>query len=346
MTHIHPAQINPAQINPAQVHPAQVHPAQIRRALAMIALAATAWGTGGVIAAYLFRTTGLGPIAVSFWRFAGGTVLLAAAALGSRARAGARRRRPHEIDWRRTAILGVGLAIYQSAYFAGCADTGVAVATVVTLGAGPVLIAVGARLLLGERLGTGGAVTVLVAVLGLAVLAGAGDGGQAPHRLAGVGWALLGALGYAAATLLARGRAGTPVGHAPLLGTLAVGALVLLPFALVSGVLPAGGQPVRDWAWLGYLAAVPTVLAYRMFFAALATVRATTAALVALIEAVVAALLALWLLGERLTGLGWLGMALLLGAVAVRTAHEATGQRSTAHEATGQRSAAHEATGQ
>jgi DME family drug/metabolite transporter len=73
---------------------------------------------------------------------------------------------------------------------------------------------------------------------------------------------------------------------------------------------------------LGYLAVVPTVLAYRMFFAALAHVRATTAAVVALLEAAVAALLALWLLGERLDAQGWLGVLLLLGAVATLSLSE------------------------
>ena len=47
--------------------------------------------------------------------------------------------------------------MFQTAYFASVEATGLAVATVVTLGAGPVLIALGARLALGERLGRGGA---------------------------------------------------------------------------------------------------------------------------------------------------------------------------------------------
>ncbi|CAM5696714.1 hypothetical protein SGLAM104S_09169 [Streptomyces glaucescens] len=53
----------------------------------------------------------------------------------------------------RAGATGVGLAVFQTAYFAAVAATGLAVATVVTLGAGPVLSALGARLTLGERLG-------------------------------------------------------------------------------------------------------------------------------------------------------------------------------------------------
>jgi drug/metabolite transporter, DME family len=291
---------------------AQSSSAPVGRALVKIALAATAWGTGGVIAAELFAT-GMGPFAVTFWRFAGGTALLA---LSTRAR---------PVLARRSALLGVGLAAYQAAYFLGCAWAGVAVATVVTLGAGPVLVAVGARLTGAERLGPAGLGTVLAAVLGLAALVGAG--GQAPHPYAGVGAALVSAGGYAVITLHARARPGRPGAEVDLV-TFAAGTLALLPIALVDGVLPGGERPVRSWLLLGYLAAVPTVAAYRMYFAALAHVRAGTAAVAVLLEAVVAALLALWLLGERLDLLGWCGMALLLGAVGVRTALESRAYRT------------------
>ena len=43
-----------------------------------LCIAATAWGTGGAVAAILYDTSRLGPVAVSWWRFAGGVLLLAA----------------------------------------------------------------------------------------------------------------------------------------------------------------------------------------------------------------------------------------------------------------------------
>src|SRR5689334_15037138 len=119
----------------------------VGRGLFFIAFAATAWGVGGFVAAILYRTSGLGPIAVSFWRFVGGVALLVAlrpVIRGNTAwRAGSRR----------VILTGIGFAVYQTAYYAAIHLTGLAIGTVVTLGAGPVLIAVGARLFLGERLG-------------------------------------------------------------------------------------------------------------------------------------------------------------------------------------------------
>ena len=50
----------------------------VGRGLWFVCMAATAWGTGGAVAAILYDTSGLGPVAVSWWRFAGGFVLLAA----------------------------------------------------------------------------------------------------------------------------------------------------------------------------------------------------------------------------------------------------------------------------
>jgi DME family drug/metabolite transporter len=81
-------------------------------------IAAVAWGTGGAVAAVLYRTSGLGPIAVSFWRFVVGAALLVAAAPLLRSPAGSSvrelvRTRP---GW--LVGIGAGLAISQSAYFA------------------------------------------------------------------------------------------------------------------------------------------------------------------------------------------------------------------------------------
>jgi DME family drug/metabolite transporter len=99
----------------------------------------------------------------------------------------------------------------------------------------------------------------------------------------------------------------------------AVGAVCLLPLALAEGILPDRAAPAPlagTAAWLVYLGAVPTALAYALFFAGLAGIRATTASVVALLEVVTAAVAAVVLLGERLTAPAVLGTAVLLVAVA------------------------------
>jgi len=46
------------------------------RAVLYIVIAATAWGTGGAVASVLYSHSGLGALAVSCWRFVGGSVAL------------------------------------------------------------------------------------------------------------------------------------------------------------------------------------------------------------------------------------------------------------------------------
>src|SRR5690242_8423589 len=114
------------------------------RGLFCIAFAGLAWGVGGFVAAVLYDHSGLGPIAVTFWRYLGGILLLAAI-------------RPFVQNGqiapnrRRLVLNGLDMALYQTAYYVAIDLTGVAVATVVVLGSGPVLVAIGERVLFGER---------------------------------------------------------------------------------------------------------------------------------------------------------------------------------------------------
>jgi DME family drug/metabolite transporter len=272
----------------------------------------------------LYDTSGLGPVAVSWWRFVGGVTLLALARrwFGGPGLHGGRRRtlRLMRRSWRPVVVTGCGLAIYQTAYYVAIDLTGLAVATVVTLGAGPILIAVGGRLAGLERPDGAGLAAAGVALVGLALLVGADagvDGGTGLARLAGVGFALLSATGYAAVTLLTR-RGNGLSRYDTALGGFAVGAVVLAPLAVVAGPLPHLGGSLPLLGTLGlllYLVVVPTALAYALFFAGLAVVRATTASVVILVEPVTAAVVAVTLLGERLSPVAAGGGAVLLGAV-------------------------------
>jgi DME family drug/metabolite transporter len=216
---------------------------------------------------------------------------------------------------RRVILTGIGFAVYQTAYYAAIQLTGLAIGTVVTLGAGPVLIAVGARLFLGERLGPWGLATVAVSLVGLVLLAGPREAGAST---AGIAAALLAALGYAAVTLFSRAQ--SAAGDNALdstLGGFAVGAACLLPLAATQGLLPSMTHVGGTVGLLAFLGAVPTALAYAMFFAGLTAVRATTAAVVALVEPVAAAVLAVAVLDEHLSPAAYTGGALLLMSVAL-----------------------------
>ena len=342
------------------------------RGLLYLAVAGAAWGTAGAAADLIYRSSAAGPITVSFWRNVAGLVLLLAVQLIRSRGGGSRRGGPRSGPTRRRRRLsrrdllvrgqtGLGLAVFQTAYFGAVQSTGLAVGTVVTLGTGPLLIAVGARLVLRERLPRGGVAAMAAALGGLVILVLGHPGGTV--RPLGVALALLSAAGYAQSALTARwagpGRArrsrlevpgrprvlkrpgggwgrggrgcgwgrdpGGAAGAEPAWGPAAdpvvvtawafgLGAVLLLPFALATGILPHTAHPAETLAVLGYLAAVPTALAYPLYFAGAAAVRAATASVIMLIEPVSAAVLGVAMFGEPLTAATLGGGVLLLSA--------------------------------
>ncbi|NJP90617.1 EamA family transporter [Nonomuraea sp. FMUSA5-5] len=279
-----------------------------RRGALYVSVAATAWGTGGAAGSLLFDTGGLGPVGVSLWRYLLGAAFLLLLTRGT------------PFTWNgRTLLVGAGMAVYQTAYFAAIAHAGVALATVVTMGATPVFTALGSRFLLRERLGRTALGALAAALAGLLLLTG--EAALRAGSFPGVAFALLSAAGYAGVTLLSRhGRDDDP--RAAAVGGFVVGAVCLAPFALAEGVVPEVSW--ASVALLGYLGAVPTALAYGLFFRALTALRATTVSIISLGEAVGAALLGVLLFGERLTPVAWSGCVLLLAAVTVLAARAET----------------------
>ncbi|MFH8370073.1 DMT family transporter [Streptomyces sp. NPDC018031] len=299
----------------------------VGRGLLYVTVAAVAWGTAGAAAALLYGDSGLGPVALTFWRTLGGLLLLLAA-WPLRRRPIRDRPRPGEPPRRRAVrilVTGLGLTVFQTAYFGAVQETGLAVATVVTLGAAPVMVALCGRLLLGERLGAGGAIAVAGALTGLVVLVSGSDG-TGTVRPAGVALALLAAAGYSTVTVHTRHLGSSGAGRDPYTTTMtsfAVGAVCLLPFAAWEGLWPQGHDLARTLGLMVYIAAVPTALAYGLYFAGLAAVRGTTATVITLIEPVTAAVIAVSLLDERLSAATVLGTAVLLAAVGALAVTEA-----------------------
>ncbi|MFE2059043.1 DMT family transporter [Streptomyces sp. NPDC059446] len=295
-------------------HPESALP--VGRSLLYLVVAGLAWGTAGAAASLLFRISDLGPLAMSFWRCVGGLVLLVGA-LALRPRRPRTATEPRRRRLVRILGTGIGLTVFQSAYFAAVESTGLAVGTVVTLGAGPVLIAVGARLTMGERLGKGGLLAVAGALTGLAVLVLGGE--PAEVRPAGLLLAVLSAAGYAAITLLTR-RLGRDGAAGDSLSTSAwafgIGAVGLLPMAADEGLVPHTAEAGQVLGLMIYVAAVPTALAYALYFAGAAAVRSATVSVIMLLEPVSAAVIAVTVLRERLTTATVIGTLLLLTAVA------------------------------
>jgi DME family drug/metabolite transporter len=283
-----------------------------------LVLSGLLWGTGGLIGTLFGRAAGLSALSVAAYRLlAGGGLIVAFLTLtGSRRPAG-------RAAWTRIAVTGLLSALFQSCYFAAIALTSVSLATLVTIGGTPVIVAVVEHVRGRRALDRAGTITIALALAGLGLLVGRPGGGfSETAALASAGLALLSAVGFAAVTLLGASPV-TGLDELALNGfAFSLGGMALLPLAAILG----GGLGFRPGlASAGLLAALgigPTAVAYTLYFRGLRTAAASTAALLALIEPLTAAVLAALVLGNRLSATGIAGAIMLLAAV-VRTVRTA-----------------------
>lgn len=203
-------------------------------------------------------------------------------------------------------LAGLGQGFFNLCFLAAMQAAGVAVGTLVAIGATPVVTGLVTRHVSRRWVGA-----TAVAVAGLVLLVLGQQSGPVAPSATGVLLALGAAVSYA--TYIIAGNAAETRGldtASFLAVAFAVAAAVTLPWLVMTGstvLLSPGGATL-----LGYLVLVPTLLAYSLFNRGLRGVRAGTASTLALIEPVVAAGLALVVLGERLSPAGALGATLIL----------------------------------
>ena len=67
------------------------------------------------------------------------------------------------------------------------------------------------------------------------------------------------------------------------------------------------------------MAAVPMFMGYLLFGYGLRSIRASLATIITLLEPVVAAILAMWIVGESLSWVGWSGIGLISSCLLIAT---------------------------
>jgi DME family drug/metabolite transporter len=273
-----------------------------------IVLAASLWGTSGTVRAF----SPLSPLVAGAAKaVVGGAVLFLLAVQGGRLSALARS------GTRVWASLGLGVAcvaVFQTAFYAAVARTGVATGTVVTIGSAPAFAGLIA-LVSGQGRPSGRwAIATGGAVIGCALLVGGGQGtGVEP---VGVAIALTSGLAYAVyATITSRLIAGGADNRA-VVGVLFAGAAVLLSPLLLSRPAAKLGT-VSGLVAAVYLGVVVTGVAYYLYARGLRTTPVTVATTLGLAEPAVAALLGLVALGEHLSGVALAGLALIATGLAI-----------------------------
>lgn len=238
--------------------------------------------------------------------------------------------------WAFVLIGAIAVAIYPLAFYTSMRLAGVTIGTVVTIGSAPLLSAVIERVFDGKQLTARWLVGACLGLLGTVLLCIAKAQGHASSAVhvslsASVFGAVLGLLAgatYALYSWTAHRLMRKGVSSSAAMGaTFGLGGLMLLPVLLLTGA-----SLVESWsnAAVGlYMILVPMFLGYILFGLGLSKVAASTATTLSLIEPVVAAVLAVVIVGERLPLLGWVGAALIVGCLYVLVA-----QSEVQHEGT------------
>jgi DME family drug/metabolite transporter len=273
-------------------------------------VAGVLWGTGGLSGALLGDQTGLHPLAVAAYRLLiGGTI--ATLVLVTRLKHLPLTRSAA----RRLFAAGGLLATFQAAYFGAVSMTSVSLATLVTIGSSPVIVAVVTSVRDRRMPSARTASCIALAVTGLALLAGMPSTRDTWHTLAGIVLSLTAASGFATFTLINRHAvAGLSAGVTTGLGLL-IGGILLLPAALPLGMsIPLTPGVLATAAFLG---TVPTAIAYGSYFIGLQHAPAVVAAIAAMLEPLTATVLSVVFFDDQLGTVGVIGAVLLGMAVAV-----------------------------
>ncbi|MGJ7462116.1 DMT family transporter [Halomonas sp. MA07-2] len=277
-----------------------------------VLIAATLWGTTGTAATFAPDVSAVAIGAVAM----GGGGLMQAILSAGRIHRHARLLRD---QWRCLLLGAIAVAIYPLAFYASMRLAGVTIGTVVSIGSAPLLSALieyrldGLRLtkrwMTGAGFGLAGMLLLCLAERSGHVATGADSDvipGVLLGLLAGLSYALY---SWAARRLMQRGIAS----RAAMGATFGIGGLMLMPVLLITGapLLASWGN-----ASVGlYMALVPMLLGYLCFGHGLSRIPASTATTITLFEPVVAAGLAVVIVGERLPPIGWAGIVLILACL-------------------------------
>lgn len=271
--------------------------------------AAVFWGTTGTTQA--FAPEGASSISIGAMRLLIGGIAL----LGF---AGAQGLLPHlrympRLPW---LISALAMALYQLTFFLGVRATGVAVGTIVTIGSAPVFAGLLTALVLRQMPGMRWLLATVLAIAGCGLLVA--SGGSVRVEPLGILLALAAGGCYAlyaffTARILARGVT-SDLAAAAIFG---LGALMLLPVLLTTDLtwmLQARGVLVAL-----QLGLVATAAAYILFTRGLRLTPLSNAVTLTLGEPIVASLLGVIVVGERLAAAGWLGVGMVFAALLMLT---------------------------
>lgn len=274
-----------------------------------VLLAAFLWGTTGTAASF---APDLSPLTVGAVAMGGGGLLQALLAIKSILK------QLNDIKTNiRYLLIGVlSVAIYPLAFYSSMYLAGITIGTVVSIGSAPLFTALLERIFDKKHLSLIWFISFILGVIGVVMLA-MGESHASTNiensqqmKIIGVVLGILAGLTYSLYSWAAKKLIEQGIAAKASMGLIfGLGSLLLLPIAFYTG----GNvfDSISHLYVLSYMVLIPMFLGYVLFGYGLKYISASKAITLTLFEPLVAAALAILLVGETLTMIGWVGMMLI-----------------------------------
>ncbi len=308
-------------------------PSQLTRGYLLALLSALVLSGTGIFIRYLTETYRIPALVLAFWRD-GFVTLTLLAVLGIFFRHLLRVRRSH-LPY--LLLFGFLMAIFNSFWTLSVAFNGAAVSTVLVYSSTGFTALLG-YWLLKERLDWARLITVVLSLGGCVLVSGALLPEAWKVNLLGIFVGLLSGLWYALYTLMGRLAAQRGINAwTTLMYTCGFAAVFLLFFNLLpGGFLPGSAarpadffwlQDMTGWSILFLLAAGPTLLGFGLYNVSLGYLPSAVVNLIVALEPALTAVIAYYLLGERLSPLQLFGSVMILSSVLYLRIHDGRVER-------------------
>lgn len=297
---------------------------QYSRGVVAIVAASVIWGTTGTAATFAPDVSAL---AIGAFAMGAGGILLVINALSELLRDRALLRR-HRLS---LLLGGLSVAVYPLAFYSSMRLSGVAIGTVISIASAPLFTVVLECLFSRKRISLRWGLSFVIGAAGIVLLAlgqqpVSATGSTALMSYLGVGLGLLAGLSYAVYSWVARHMIEQGVNSkAAMASMFGLAAMLLLPTLLVTGQNLFATASNAGVAL--YMALVPMFGGYLCFSYGLRYIAASTATLITLLEPVVAVLLAVLIVGEWLSLVGWIGIPLIMLSLLLQTLRLPLGRR-------------------
>ncbi len=275
-----------------------------------VLLSALLWGTTGTVASFI---TNVNPMGIGAFSMGVGGLLLAITA-----------RTTLRKDWqlltnaRWVILIGMlALVVYPQAFYSSMHFAGVAIGNVVSIASAPFMTVLLERLFFKTiKITVRWLFSAVLGALGILMLTISDSSSYhgviaGSNKLIGILLGLLAALAYAGYTCAAKQLIVRGIHSKSAMGSMfGCASLLLLPSLLFTGAHLFSS--IENTIAVSYLAFVPMFLGYLSFGFGLRFIHASKATLLTLFEPVVAVYLAVLIVGEIVSPVGWFGMGLIM----------------------------------